>query len=382
MALHGPNAQRPPTPSLPLKQTTLGEVIEGVIEQIAEERAGNLTDRNALKVVVQMFTELGELPKQISNGPSQLVSIYSDLFMPGVLDASKRHYKRLQQKYLGGTSPLTVAPYMHRVSLCLNDEKERCRQYLVYTPLQSDSDKKLDALTSDMYKGLQQVICDEMLDSASLEPLFESPIWSKLYEEGRLAADEKNSTHDAISVIWQMSFLANRHDILINSVQKYIERTGSDIQKNVQEVPVEGKKPNMTLLALKWVTAVLDLRLTCDKLTTLCFDNDKALRDAINSGFVNFLALEKRAAEWLSLYIDDYLKKGSKGQSDDEMENVMDLIILVFRSLSEKDVFENYYKQHLAKRLLANRSVSDDLEKAMVSKLKVKSFYIDDGARM
>lgn len=30
------------------------------------------------------------------------------------------------------------------------------------------------------------------------------------------------------------------------------------------------------------------------------------------------------------------------------------------RYLQEKDVFEKYYKQHLAKRLLAGRGVSDD----------------------
>jgi len=40
--------------------------------------------------------------------------------------------------------------------------------------------------------------------------------------------------------------------------------------------------------------------------------------------------------------------------------------------LQEKDVFERYYKQHLAKRLLLNKSVSDDSEKNMISKLKTE----------
>ncbi|KAL3255911.1 hypothetical protein MRX96_046646 [Rhipicephalus microplus] len=37
-----------------------------------------------------------------------------------------------------------------------------------------------------------------------------------------------------------------------------------------------------------------------------------------------------------------------------------------------KDLFERYYKQHLAKRLLLNKSVSDDSEKNMISKLKTE----------
>lgn len=41
-----------------------------------------------------------------------------------------------------------------------------------------------------------------------------------------------------------------------------------------------------------------------------------------------------------------------------------------------QDVFERYYKQHLAKRLLLNKTVSDDFEKSMISKLKVHATYI------
>jgi len=50
--------------------------------------------------------------------------------------------------------------------------------------------------------------------------------------------------------------------------------------------------------------------------------------------------------------------------------------MVIFRFLQEKDVFERYYKQHLAKRLLLNKSVSNDNEKNMISKLKVILFYL------
>ena len=57
--------------------------------------------------------------------------------------------------------------------------------------------------------------------------------------------------------------------------------------------------------------------------------------------------------------------------SEQEIENVLDKSMVLFRFLQEKDVFERYYKQHLAKRLLLNKSLSDDSEKNMISKLKV-----------
>ena len=46
--------------------------------------------------------------------------------------------------------------------------------------------------------------------------------------------------------------------------------------------------------------------------------------------------------------------------SEDDIEVVLDKGILLFRYLQEKDVFEKYYKQHLAKRLLHGRSSSED----------------------
>lgn len=53
------------------------------------------------------------------------------------------------------------------------------------------------------------------------------------------------------------------------------------------------------------------------------------------------------------------------------MESILDKAMVLFRFMQEKDVFERYYKQHLARRLLTNKSVSDDSEKNMISKLKV-----------
>lgn len=68
--------------------------------------------------------------------------------------------------------------------------------------------------------------------------------------------------------------------------------------------------------------------------------------------------------------------------SEQEIEAVLDKTMVLFRFLQEKDVFERYYKQHLAKRLLLNKSVSDDSEKNMISKLKVRRWKLFNCRRM
>ena len=92
----------------------------------------------------------------------------------------------------------------------------------------------------------------------------------------------------------------------------------------------------------------------------------------IAKDFEYFLNLNSKSPEYLSLFIDDKLKKGVKGMSEQEIEQVLDKTMVLFRYVQEKDVFERYYKQHLAKRLLLNKSVSDDSEKNMISKLKTE----------
>lgn len=44
--------------------------------------------------------------------------------------------------------------------------------------------------------------------------------------------------------------------------------------------------------------------------------------------------------------------------------------MVIFRFINGKDVFEAFYKNYLAKRLLVGKSASYDAEKSMLSKLK------------
>jgi len=101
------------------------------------------------------------------------------------------------------------------------------------------------------------------------------------------------------------------------------------------------------------------------------FEHDPSFKKVISSDFEHFLNLNPKSPEYLSLFIDDKLKKGVRGMTEQDIETVLDKTMVLFRFLQEKDIFERYYKQHLAKRLLLNKSVSDDSEKNMISKLKV-----------
>ena len=58
--------------------------------------------------------------------------------------------------------------------------------------------------------------------------------------------------------------------------------------------------------------------------------------------------------------------------SVDHNESFQTQIMTIFRHVQSKDVFEAFYKRDLAKRLLTGRSVSSDVERSFLSKLKAE----------
>ncbi|CAF3821964.1 unnamed protein product [Rotaria sordida] len=98
-------------------------------------------------------------------------------------------------------------------------------------------------------------------------------------------------------------------------------------------------------------------------LDTACskFINDNAVvRDAQKS---------TKSSELLARYCDLILRKGNKIEQNDIDEKI-NQIMIVFNYLQDKDVFQKFYGRLLAKRLVEQLSASDDYEESLISKLK------------
>ncbi|KAJ4973252.1 hypothetical protein NE237_006426 [Protea cynaroides] len=119
-----------------------------------------------------------------------------------------------------------------------------------------------------------------------------------------------------------------------------------------------------------FVLRLLDEKDKHDKIISLAFNNAHSFQNALNSSFEYFINLNPRYPEFISLFVNDKFRKGLKGVSEEDIEIVLDKVMMLFRYLQEKDVFEKYYKQHLAKRLLSGKTVSDDAERSLILSLK------------
>ncbi|CAF4307839.1 unnamed protein product, partial [Adineta steineri] len=80
-------------------------------------------------------------------------------------------------------------------------------------------------------------------------------------------------------------------------------------------------------------------------------------------------------AEILARYCDTLLRKGSKAVKNDDWNEKLNIIMIIFNYLNDKDVFIKFYQKMLRKRLIDQLSVSDSYEETLISEFKNKCGY-------
>ena len=171
------------------------------------------------------------------------------------------------------------------------------------------------------------------------------------------------------------------HGVLTALLSSHVNALGKEInaavlpstdKRNEQDPP---QAADSLSAALKWVELVLALKMKYDRILDEAFSNEPKMKSCVVEGFSIFINDNPKSPEFISLFIDENLKKGIKGKTEQETDVILDNATVLFRHIRDKDVFERYYKSHLAKRLLQGRSVSDDAERGMLTKLRMVAGY-------
>uniref|UniRef100_T1H3H7 Cullin family profile domain-containing protein n=1 Tax=Megaselia scalaris TaxID=36166 RepID=T1H3H7_MEGSC len=295
---------------------------------VSDERNGEAINHLAIKNACWMLMSLGINSR----------NVYEEDFEKPFLQQSASFYNMESQRLLAENN---ASVYIKKVEQILQEESARAELYL---------DK-------DTEPRIVQVVEDEMIRS-HLKTIVEM-------ENSGVVYMIKNSKTEDLSCMYKL--LSRLKDeglkVMADTVSSYLRDQGRMLVKEDE---------NTTINPIIFVQNLLDLKDTFDHFLTNSFNNDRIFKNMISSDFEHFLNLNNKSPEYLSLFIDDKLKKGGKGMTEHEIESILDKTMVLFRFLLEKDVFERYYKTHLAKRLLLSKSVSDDFEKNMISKLKTE----------
>ncbi|KAG0216268.1 Cullin-3 [Mortierella sp. GBA30] len=327
------------SPKYPI-QTHLQMVL---LNQITMERKGDVIDRGAVKSCTEMLLEIKE-----NNG---IESIYVADFENLFIDTSREFYRVESDDLVRRFDP---PEYLRKVENRLDEEQHRCSHYL----------------TEKTEPKIRAIVEQEMI-AKHLRTVIDMENW------GLVQLLVNNRIEDLERMFRLFSRVANGSRELQSGVAEHIKECGKAINTNVKESAENAEKGVAAgvTIALRWVQEVLDLKDRFDTILASAFGKDKSFETAINSAFELFINLNPKAPEFMSLFIDNKLKKDFKGKSDDEVDSILNKTTTLFRFLSDKDIFERYYKQHLSNRLLHGKSLSDETERGMIAKLKVECGY-------
>jgi cullin 3 len=79
-------------------------------------------------------------------------------------------------------------------------------------------------------------------------------------------------------------------------------------------------------------------------------------------------------SEVIAIYTDTILRKGGmKSLPEAQYEDYLKQIVQLFNHLVDKDLFIEVFRSYLAKRLLNEKSQSIELERSMISFIKLQS---------
>ncbi|XP_054792119.1 cullin-3A-like [Prosopis cineraria] len=297
-----------------------------LLEFVQRERTGEVIDRGLTRNIIKMLLDLGP-------------SVYAQEFEAHFLRVSAEFYRVESQKFI---ECCDCGEYLKKAEKRLNEEIDRVNHYL-----DSRTEKKITNVVE------KEMIEDHMLRLINME---NSGLVNMLCD-------------DKYEDLGRMYNLFHR---VAEGLSKIREVMTSHIRESGKVLITD---PERLKDPVEFVNRLLDEKDKYDKIINLAFNNDKSFQNALNSSFEYFINLNQRSPEYISLFVDDKLRKGLKGVSEDDVEVTLDKVMMLFRYLQEKDVFEKYYKQHLAKRLLSGKTVSDDAERSLLVKLKTECGY-------
>ncbi|GAM23440.1 hypothetical protein SAMD00019534_066150 [Acytostelium subglobosum LB1] len=304
-------------------------LVKTLLAVIHKERDGEIIDQSSLKDVVNMLLEVSA---------SHHSKVYESVFETPFIEASTNYFQ-LEAQNLFSSS--TCSDYLKKVEQRIKEETERVAHYV-----NSSTESKMKILLEKIFIG------DYVLTLSNMEsgviPMFREDKFDDL----RRMHSMFGRTSHGVPTIYQI-------------LRQHLMEVGKSIVTDEEKSKESGN----------YFMELLELKDKCDKLHKYSFNFDNAFRVLVDQEFIGFINKNQRSPEFMSLLLDDKLKKGFKGASDEEIDELLDRILELFNYIEEKDVFEKYYKQHLAKRLLLGRSVSDDTERNMISKLKTICGY-------
>uniref|UniRef100_A0A5B7BPH1 Cullin-1 n=1 Tax=Davidia involucrata TaxID=16924 RepID=A0A5B7BPH1_DAVIN len=319
-------------------QELRGKVRDAVIALIDQEREGEQIDRALLKNVLDIFVEIG----------MGQMDYYENDFEADMLKDSAAYYSRKASNWIVEDS---CPDYMLKVEECLKKEKDRVSHYL-----HSSSESKL---VEKVQNELLVVYTNQLLEK----------------EHSGCRALLRDDKVEDLSRMYRL--FCNIHkglEPVASMFKQHVTAEGTALVQQAEDAASSKAETAVGSQEQVFVKKVIELHDKYMAYVNDCFMNHtlfhKALKEAFEV-FCNKVVAGCSSAELLASFCDNILKKGgSEKLSDEAIEDTLDKVVKLLAYISDKDLFAEFYRKKLSRRLLFDKSANDDHERLILTKLK------------
>ncbi|KAH9328425.1 hypothetical protein KI387_000533, partial [Taxus chinensis] len=322
-------------------QEIRNNVKDAVIALIDREREGEQIDRALLKNVLGIFVEIG----------MGSMDYYEKDFEAAMLEDTASYYSRKAASWILEDS---CPDYMLKAEECLKREKERVAHYL-----HSSSEQKL-----------LEKVQNELLSQ------YESQLLEK--EHSGCHALLRDDKVDDLSRMYRLFHrIPKGLEPVAQIFKQHVTGEGTSLVKHAEDAATNKKAEKKDMVGAQeqaFVRKVIELHDKYLQYVNECFMNHSLFHKALKEAFEVFCnkgVAGSTSAELLATFCDNILKKGgSEKLSDEDIEDTLEKVVKLLAYISDKDLFAEFYRKKLARRLLFDKSANDDHERSILTKLK------------
>nr|POF21646.1 cullin-1 [Quercus suber] len=311
---------------------------DAVINLIDKEREGEQIDRALLKNVIDIFVEIGM-------GQMELYELDFELQM--LLDSGAYYSRKASNWIVDDSCP----DYMLKAEECLKRERDRVSHYLHIS-----SEQKL---VEKVQHELLVVYSPQLLEK----------------EHSGCRALLRDDKVDDLSRMYRLYHKISKGlDPVSNIFKQHVTAEGTALVQQAEDAASSQVANGAGVQEQVLVRKIIELHDKYMAYVNDCFLNHslfhKALKEAFEV-FCNKTVAGSSSAELLATFCDNILKKGgSEKLRDEAIEETLEKVVKLLAYISDKDLFAEFYRKKLARRLLFDRSANEDHEKSILTKLK------------
>ncbi|PBK67093.1 ubiquitin-protein ligase [Armillaria solidipes] len=320
-------------------QTDKQKLANGVLRLIERQRNGEMIDQGLVKKVVLSFVSLGLDNTDLNK---ECLEVYKEHFEAPFIQATEQYYNKESEAFLAEN---TVSDYLKKAEERLREEEDRVERYL-HTKTRKELIQKCEEVLIRQHAELMQDSFQKLLDFDQDEDL------QRMYA--------------------LLSRIPDGLDPLRKRFEVHVKQAGlSAISKLVGEGTAVDVDPKI------YVDALLEVHQKNSETVTRSFRGeagfaaslDKACREFVNRNAATGSSSTK-SPELIAKHADMLLRKNNKMAEEGDLESALNRVMVLFKYLEDKDVFQTFYTTKLSKRLIHGVSASDESEASMISKLK------------